>query len=278
MKQHLSQIMMIVCITIFILIGCKDVSDDMNENINVEVKGVTFTMIKVNGDTFYMGAQNDNPNGYNYDEEAEAFETPVHQVTLSDYYIGETEVTQELWLAIMGKWPDSSFENQPNTAHGLGNDFPVYYINWNDCQNFILALNKITGRTFRLPTEAEWEYAARGGDMSNGYKYSGSNNIDDVAWYIFNSNITAHPVGQKSVNELEIYDMSGNVEEWCQDWYDDYNDNNQINPTGPSCGSCRILRGGSWLFDKNICRTSHRGILSPHFRFSEIGFRLVLVQ
>ena len=177
-------------------------------------------------------------------------EKPVHQVTLSDYYIGETEVTQELWQAVMGSNP-SSF-----TGSGL---LPVEYVSWDDCQTFITKLNVLTGMQFRLPTEAEWEFAARGGNSSQGYKYSGSNNIDDVAWYGSNSNYNTHEVGTKAPNELGLYDMSGNVWEWCQDWYGSYSSSAQTNPTGPTSGSYRVFRGGGWGSIARACRVSYRG-------------------
>ena len=212
------------------------------ENKIITVNGVSFTMIAVEGGTFWMGAQSTNSGGQNYDSEADSDESPVHQVTLSDYYIGETEVTQKLWLAVMGSWPGTS----PNSTYGVGDNYPAYYVSWDDCQNFITALNAATGKTFRLPTEAEWEYAARGGNKSNGYKYSGSNTIGNVAWYTDNSGSKTHSVGSKSPNELGIYDMSGNVWEWCSDWYGSYSNGSQTNPAGPSSGSYRVLSGGSW--------------------------------
>ena len=145
-------------------------------------------------------------------EDADSDEKPAHQVTLSDYYIGETEVTQALWKAVMGTNP-SNFKGDSN---------PVEKVSWNDCQEFIRKLNSLTGRTFRLPTEAEWECAARGGNQSKGYKYSGSNKIKDVAWYDGNSKDKTHAVKTKPSNELGLYDMSGNVNEWCWDLYGAY--------------------------------------------------------
>ena len=192
-------------------------------------------------------------------------EYPVHSVTLSDYYIGETEVTQELWEAVMGSKP-SKFK---------GSQRPVVQVSWNDCQEFIKKLNQLTGKHFRLPTEAEWEYAARGGDRSQGYKYSGSNTIGNVAWYDDNSNSQTHNVKTKSPNELGIYDMTGNVWEWCQDWCGSYSSGSQTNPTGPSSGSNRVLRGGSWINFASGCRVSKRGSDSPGDRNYYYGFRVV---
>ena len=154
----------------------------------------------------------------------------------------------------------------------------MYYISWNDCQEFIKKLNAMTGKNFRLPTEAEWEYAARGGNKSRGYKYSGSNNIDDVAWYGDNNGGETHPVRTKQANELGIYDMSGNVYEWCQDWYGDYSSATKTNPKGATTGSRRVLRGGSWLNIAGYCRSSYRYNNSPDYRYSHLGFRLVLSE
>ena len=219
-------------------------------------------MIAVEGGTFQMGATSE--------QGSDAFkdEKPVHNVTLSDYYIGETEVTQELWKAVMGTNP-SDFK---------GSKKPVESISWNDCQEFIKKLNKITGKNFRLPTEAEWEYAARGGNKSQGYKYSGGNTIGDVAWYADNSSSRTHDVKTKQANELGIYDMSGNVFEWCQDWYGSYSSGSQTNPIGPSSGSHRVIRGGSWYGNALYCRVSDRFLNSPDDGDHFIGLRLSLSQ
>ncbi len=218
-------------------------------------------MVKVEGGTFTMGATSEQG------KDAYDNEKPAHQVTLSDYYIGKYEVTQELWTAVMGSNP-SSF---------TGTNLPVETVSWNDCQQFIDRLNSMTGLRFRLPTEAEWEYAARGGNKSKGYKYSGSNNVKEVAWYEKNSGSGTHAVGTKQPNELGIYDMSGNVWEWCSDWYGSYSSSSQTNPTGPFSGSRRVLRGGSWYDAARGCRVSYRGSISPSSRADDIGFRLVVV-
>ena len=237
-------------------------------NKTFTVKGVTFTMVAVEGGTFMMGATSEQG------RDAESDEKPVHQVTLSSYYIGQTEVTQALWEAVMGKNP-SEFK---------GDNKPVENVSWYDCQKFFKKLNKLTGKQFRLPTEAEWEYACRGGKKSRGYKYSGSNTIDDVAWYndmvLYISNISneIHRVATKSPNELGIYDMSGNVWEWCQDWYDSYSSNAQTNPTGASSGSSRVNRGGSWFNNAKFCRSSRRYNNSPDSRRGDLGLRLVLSE
>ena len=226
----------------------------------IVVNGVKFNMVKIKGGTFRMGATSEQSN---YDND----EKPVHSVTLSDYYMGETEVTQELWEAVMGS----------NPSRFMGdNQRPVERVSWDDCQEFIKKLNQLTGKEFRLPTEAEWEYAARGGKYSRGYKYSGSNNSDEVAWYGTNSGDKTHPVATKKANELGLYDMSGNVLEWCNDWYGDYHSNSQTNPTGPSQGEYRVLRGGSWDFNDGGVRVSDRLNFTPDFRFIYYGLRLAL--
>ena len=224
------------------------------------VNGVSFEMVRVEGGTFRMGATSEQ------EDEADSDEKPVHGVTLSSYYIGKTEVTQALWQAVMGSNP-SRFE---------GSDLPVECVSWNDCQEFIQKLNRQTGRNFRLPTEAEWEFACRGGNNSRGYKYSGSNNLGSVAWYNDNSGGQTHPVGTKAPNELGIFDMSGNVWEWCSDWYANYTSYSQTNPTGPLCGSDRVGRGGSWNNGARYCRSSDRYGDYPTFRNNYLGLRLAL--
>ena len=218
-------------------------------------------MVKVEGSTFTMGATPEQGN------DAYEYERPAHQVTLSDYYIGRYEVTQKEWQAVMGDNPSKFY----------GDNLPVDYVSWNDCQDFINKLNQLTGLKFRLPTEAEWEFAARGGKQSKGYKYSGSDNIGDVAWYTDNSDDESHQVGTKQPNELGIYDMSGNVFEWCSDWYGSYSSSAQTNPTGPSSGSHRVLRGGCWRYDARGCRVSNRHGYYPSSRYIDRGFRVVLV-
>ncbi len=226
------------------------------------VNGVTFTMVTVEGGTFTMDATEEQGSDvWDYEE-------PAHQVTLSSFSIGQTEVTQALWLAVMGK----------NPSKYKGDKRPVEQVSWEDCQKFIKKLNKMTGQHFRLPTEAEWEYAARGGNKSKGYKYSGSDDLRSVAWYDGNSGSATHDVATKAPNELGLYDMSGNVWEWCQDWYDSeyYKNSPSSNPSGPSSGSKRVLRSGSWYNDATICRVANRSNYSPTDRFNSSGFRLAL--
>lgn len=226
------------------------------------VGGVQFKMIAVEGGTFTMGATSEQG------DDAYDWEKPAHSVTLSSYSIGETEVTQALWQAVFG--------DDHNPSYFRGSNRPVEQVSWNDCQDFISNLNAVTGEHFRLPTEAEWEFAARGGNKSRGYKYAGSNTIDNIAWYWDNSNSETHNVATKQANELGLYDMSGNVWEWCYDWYGSYSSSAQTNPTGPTSGSARVARGGSWSYYGRSCRTSDRDNGTPSHRIFNIGFRLAL--
>ena len=229
-------------------------------NRTYTVNGVSFTMVDVEGGTFTMGATSEQGSNINPSER------PTHKVTLSNYSIGETEVTQELWQAVMG--------NNPSYFKG-DKQCPVEQVSWYDCQEFIKKLNQLTGENFRLPTEAEWEYAARGGKESKGYMYSGSNTLGDVAWYGANSSRTTHVVKTKKPNELGIYDMSGNVWEWCSDRFDFYKSFPQTNPTGgPSSAPNCLLRGGSRFNYDAYCRVSYRGTDSPRYARNSYGLRL----
>ena len=241
-------------------------------NQTFTVNGVSFEMIAVEGGTFTMGATEEQGSDVDRDE------SPTHQVTLSSYMIGKTEVTQELWEAVMGKSLSQIASELGNSTRGVGSNYPMYYVSWEDCQEFITKLNALTGKTFRLPTEAEWEFAARGGNKSQGFTYSGSNTVDDVAWYFDTSSSTTHPVATKAPNELGIYDMSGSVYEWCNDWYSRsyYTSESQTNPTGPDSGSNRVWRGGSWAGDARACRVSNRSSKDPTYRGNYLGLRLAL--
>lgn len=234
--------------------------DNLIESKRYDINGVEFKMIKVEGGTFNMGCENSN-----YDE------SPVHEVTLSDYYIAETPVTQELWKVVMGNNP-SYFKNDK---------FPVESVSWNDTQIFISQLNSMIASQFRLLTEAEWEYAARGGKYNrNSYKYSGSNDINQVAWWNGNSDSTTHAVKTKCQNELGIYDMSGNVWEWCNDYKDDYKNESSFNPQGPQNGRLKVQRGGCW--DRNgfdtdkSCEVTYRSSDTLSYSSKRIGFRLAM--
>jgi formylglycine-generating enzyme required for sulfatase activity len=220
-------------------------------------------MVFVEGGTFMMGATEEQV------EDAYKSEKPAHQVTLDSFEIGKYEVTQAQWQAVMSHNP-SHFKNHP--------EYPVEQVSWYDVQEFIQKLNSITGKTYRLPTEAEWEYAARGGNKSRGYKYAGTtNDLDAYAWYDGNSGDKSHPVGQKSPNELGIYDMSGNIWEWCQDYYDAdyYKSSPTKNPLNSKKSSYNVFRGGSWNINSQLCRVAYRSYLIPNFRSYIVGFRLV---
>lgn len=236
--------------------------------------GVTFNMLKVEGSTYAMGASTGdmfrNDKVRNYDADARDDERPVHAVVLSDFYMAETEVTQGLWKAVMGTslgW---------EVKYGMGEEYPVYLVSWEETQDFIKKLNDITGKKFRLPTEAEWEYAARGGKNADGCKYSGSNELDKTGWFADNSGGSTHPVKRKAPNALGLYDMSGNVWEWCHDKYGAYRRINAFDPQGPSSGNDRVLRGGSWRDKANYCRVSARSFFSPINSYNGYGFRLAL--
>lgn len=218
-------------------------------------------MVYVSGGTFIMG-EGGEQKGYS--------NGPAHKVSLDNFQICKYEVTQALWEVVMGN----------NPSGNKGDNLPVECVSWDDCQTFISRLNSLTNKTFRLPTEAEWEFAARGGKKSLGYKYSGSNNLSDVAWYNGNSDNRAHPVGLKKPNELGLYDMSGNVREWCSDWLGKYSSSDQNNPKGPSKDlfAFRVHRGGDWDTEADGCRSTDRNGVSPGNQSPCLGFRLVLSQ
>lgn len=245
------------------LIENKKKESETANSISIPVKdGINIEMIKVEAGTFMMGATKEVKGPYK-------IELPAHEVLLTeDYYIGKYEVTQALWNVVM----DSKYSTND------GDLLPKNYVSWNDCQEFIEKLNKITGLKFRLPTEAEWEYAARGGKKSKRYLYSGSNNVLDVAWYDGNSSNKRHPVGTKQANELGIFDMGGNVSEWCQDLWGQYQNDSQINPLGSSAGTKHVLRGGNYFFDIRICYLSYRMFAESNYKDAFNGFRLALSE
>jgi formylglycine-generating enzyme required for sulfatase activity len=239
-------------------------------------KTVTFTMKRVAAGTFQMGGSDSN---------AGSNEKPVHSVTLTkSYYMGETEVTQALWYAVMGQKPTSDDWSAWRSAYGLGDSYPAYNISYEDCESFISQLNNQlssqlnNGEKFRFPTEAQWEYAARGGNRSQGYLYAGSNTIEDVAWYNGNSSSKAHEVKGKQANELGLYDMSGNVWEWCLDWYDSsyYSSSPATDPVNTTSASGRVNRGGSWNISAEFCRVAYRSNSTPTYRNYALGLRLAL--
>ena len=228
------------------------------------VRGVSFKMIRVEGGTFMMGENDDDDNENNTEEHS------VHKVTLSDYWIGETQVTQALWEVVMGDNP-SEFKGESQR--------PVEHVSWVKCTDFFHELNKLTGKRFRLPTEAQWEFAARGGKLGKDKhnRFAGSNNICDVAWFNGNSMDKTHPVGELDANELGLYDMSGNVLEWCLDWYAPYKGKAQIDPETPFNGyNLVILRGGSWRDEPGDCWVSKRVLIPPSDISVTYGLRLAL--
>ena len=222
------------------------------------IDSVRFTMVTVDGGSFIMGnskGRRINP----WDDEK-----PPHQVTLQTFAIGETEVTQALWQAVMDY----------NPASNRGDSLPVESVTWDECQEFVRRLSKMTGQRFRLPTEAEWEYAARGGQRSGGYEYSGSDELSEVAWWSENSGMRLHPVGTLHPNELGLYDMSGNVWEWCQDWKGRYSDAAQTDPTGAGKGTARVCRGGSCYNAALYCRVAFRSSGDMTYRGVHLGLRI----
>ncbi len=240
---------------------CRAKASSASSNKSRIIDNLISNMVYVDGGTFTMGATPEQGNDTKSDE------NPPHQVTLSSFSIGRYEVTQEEWEAVMGSNP-SKFK---------GAKRPVEMVSWDDCQTFIGKLNAMTGKNFRLPTEAEWEFAARGGNFSRGYKYAGSNDIDSVAVYGDTDGQTFN-VGGKMPNELGLYDMTGNVWEWCSDWYDEfyYKKSPQSNPQGGAYGSNRVVRGGWWFVYSSSCRVSHRSLSAPDNRSRNLGLRLAM--
>ena len=231
------------------------------EPVTVDVNGVTFVMVPVQGGSFMMGATPDET-GY-----ASRNEFPAHKVTLSGYYISQTEVTWEQWLAVT----ESDIASFDGDLHG-----PVVNVNLIDCCKFVDKLTELTGKVFRMPTEAEWEFAARGGAGGIHYLFSGSDDADKVAWYYDNSDGMPHTVATKSPNSLGIYDMSGNVLEWCQDFYSWYDGAPQVNPVGPESGYTNVVRGGGWDWDSMSCRVTCRCSYDPLERANNLGMRVVM--
>ena len=251
-----------VSILLFLACACFLVNGQDNASMDITANGATFKMIFVKGGTYTMGGTAEQGADCTDDEK------PAHSVTLSDFYMGETEVTQELWEAVMGTNP-SSFK---------GADFPVEMVSLFQAMEFVEKLNEMTGKTFRIPTEAEWEYAARGGEQSKHYKYCGSNTLSEVGWSKENSGAKTHAVKSKAPNELGLYDMSGNVWEWCSDVFGRYGANAVTNPGRPiQEGLTGIRRGGCWMFSAPYNRVSTRSRTAPERKSNQNGFRLVLV-
>ena len=242
-----------------------------NQDFTETAWDINMKMIWVEGGDFLMGCTSEQSN-------CDSDEQNVRRVIVDGFYIGMLEVTQSQWEKVVG----TSISQQRNkkgsdySLYGVGPDYPMYYVSWDEAMEFCRLLSNKTGRTYTLPTEAQWEYAARGGNKNEGAKYAGSNMIDAVAWYTDNSGGSTHIVGSKRANALGIYDMSGNVWEWCKDWYaSSYVSYDTNNPVGPSSGSDRVNRGGGWNNGASYCRVASRNYYSPGFRYGGFGFRVV---
>ena len=261
-----------------LLISCDPEKEDSSVDSDYTAKsdytetafGLNMKMIYVKGGTFRMGATEEQEEAYNS-------EYPVRNIHLTGYHIGKYEVTQAQWKAVMGTSLSDIISENHWSSRGLGDNYPMYDVSWNDAREFCQKLSEATGKRYILPTEAQWEYAARGGNKSRHYKYAGSNDIDEVAWNKENGDNISHPVGTKKANELGCYDMSGNVMEWCSDWATLYLENDTINPMGSVIGSYRIHRGGSWNGDARLLRVSHRAWDTAIGRFSDVGFRVACI-
>lgn len=250
-------------------------SGDLNKNEKDAIREMISNMVKVDGGTFYMGAQKDSVEYLNYDENATSWESPVHQVTVSPFFINKYEVTQSLWEAVIGKTPNDEKDMQWENEFGKGDKYPAYRISFNEVETFIGKLNEFTGLNFALPTEAQWEFAARGGANTNYELYAGSNDIEHVAWIDSNSDKCSE-VGMKNPNALGLYDMSGNVWEMCQDWYYQYSEGAVTDPVGEYYTGYHVFRGGSWNTNAQQARVTARYQQGIHYRDYNTGFRLVI--
>jgi formylglycine-generating enzyme required for sulfatase activity len=231
---------------------------------------INMKMIWVEGGEFMMGCTSEQ-------SDCESDEENVRRVTVDGFYIGMLEVTQSQWEKVVGtKIYTQKSKAGASYTYGVGPDYPMYYVSWDEAMEFCRLLSNKTGKTYTLPTEAQWEYAARGGKRADGTKYAGSNMVDVVAWYTDNSGGSTHPCGTKRANALGLYDMSGNVMEWCKDWYSNsYISYDTNNPAGPSSGSYRVYRGGGWNSNARGCRVADRDRSSPGLRYYPLGFRVV---
>lgn len=249
---------------------------DLGKKEKDAVRDMISNMVKVETGTFYMGAQKDSVEYYCYDEEATSLEGPVHEVTVSEFYINRYEVTQLLWEAIMGETPNDENDMQWEDEFGKGDNYPAYRISYDEVETFIGKLNEYTGLRFSLPTEAQWEYAAKGGKNTYYELYAGSYNVLEVAWIDSNSDKCSE-VGKKNANGLGLYDMSGNVWEMCQDWYYDYTEEAVTDPVGEEYNQgYKVFRGGSWNTNAQQARVTARYRQGIHYRDYNTGFRLVI--
>ena len=253
----------------------------VSANLFVSIDDIEFEMVYVKGGTFMMGRTSEQTPTLLDTLLVKDASKPVHTVTLSDYYVGKYEVTQDLWEKVMGTTIVQQYDKLVDKTYtplgSVGSNYPICHVTWIEASDFCAKLCQLTGKTFVLPTEAQWEYAARGGRKSKGVKYIGNNDIDKVTWYRNNSGKATHSVGTKQPNELGIYDMGGNIWEWCQDWYGYYGSEAQTNPTGPETGSFRMNRGGSFYSWEGDCQASPRRLKAPSFRDGDLGFRVVLL-
>ncbi|MBR4155344.1 MAG: formylglycine-generating enzyme family protein [Bacteroidales bacterium] len=249
---------------------------DLNKKEKDAIREMISNMVKVDGGTFYMGAQSDSVEYLNYDENATSWEAPVHEVTVSPFFINKYEVTQNLWKAIMGATPNDEANMQWEDKFGKGDNYPAYRISFNEVELFIGMLNEYTGLNFALPTEAQWEYAAKGGANTNYALYAGGDDILEFAWFDENSDKCSE-VGKKNPNTLGLYDMSGNVWEMCQDWYYQYTEEAATDPVGEEYNSGhKVFRGGSWNTNAQQARVTARYQQGIHYRDYNTGFRLVI--
>ena len=249
---------------------------DLGKKEKDAVRNMIENMVKVETGTFYMGAQKDSVEYYCYDEEATSLEGPVHEVTVSEFYINKYEVTQLLWEAIMGETPNDENDMQWEDEFGKGDNYPAYRISYDEVETFIGKLNEYTGLRFSLPTEAQWEYAAKGGKDTYYSLYAGGGNVLEVAWIDSNSDKCSE-IGKKNANSLGLYDMSGNVWEMCQDWYYDYTEEAVTDPVGEEYNQgYKVFRGGSWNTNAQQARVTARYRQGIHYRDYNTGFRLVI--
>lgn len=252
---------------------------DLGKKEKDAVRDMISNMVKVEAGTFYMGAQKDSVEYYCYDEEATSLEGPVHEVTVSEFYINKYEVTQLLWEAIMGETPNKEKDMQWEDEFGKGDNYPAYRISYNEVETFIGKLNEYTGLRFSLPTEAQWEYAAKGGKDTYYSLYAGGGDVLEVAWIksgsIYDINKCSE-VGKKNANGLGLYDMSGNVWEMCNNWYYDYKDVCDTITSGEAYTGYKVFRGGSWNTNAQQARVTARYKQGIHYRDYNTGFRLVI--
>ena len=244
---------------------------ELSEEQKTVVRNLVANLVRVEGGSFQMGAQRTNPQADNYDTEARDNENPVHEVTLSNYFIGKFEITQREWRTVMG------YELDWSEQYGKGDDFPAYNVSRSEALRFLEKLRAMTQLAFRLPTEAQWEYAARGGSRSLHFRFSGSNNADDVAWHNGNAGGGLHIAGEKRPNELGLHDMSGNLWEWCSDAYGTYPATPQTDPTNES-GVQYVLRGGAWTYFPTYCRVTCRDSYSGDDASVSVGFRVEIEE